>query len=208
MRGSPVVYLAMAMMACGPSASRKPSVAAGDSAFAGVQARGGVAMGVNQYTSRHVFEPLPDGGRIALQRDAADSDGAAQIRRHMHEIAGRFAAGDFTLPGFVHARVVPGTEIMAAHAGGHHLCGRHPAAGSGAADSERRLDRRSGDPRVPRVPAARPSRGRPRGFVIPGGDEWRVRMSRRAGPASEAVANTAGASRRSRGGPAPGRGPR
>jgi hypothetical protein len=114
MRGSPVVYLAMAMMACGPSASPKISVGTGDSAFAGVQARGGVAMGVNQYTSRHVFEPLSDGGRIALQREAADSEGAAQVRRHMHEIAGRFAAGDFTLPGFVHARVVPGTEIMAA----------------------------------------------------------------------------------------------
>jgi hypothetical protein len=108
------VYLALVIMACGPGASPKPSVDAGDSAFAGVQARGGVAMGVNQYTSRHVFEPLPDGGRIALQRDAADSEGAAQIRRHMHEIAGRFAAGDFTLPGFVHARAVPGTEIMAA----------------------------------------------------------------------------------------------
>ena len=114
MRGSPVVYLAMVLMACGPGASPKPSVAAGDSAFAGVQSRGGVAMGVNQYTSRHVFEPLPDGGRIALQREAADSAGAAQIRRHMHEIAGRFAAGDFALPGFVHARLVPGTEIMAA----------------------------------------------------------------------------------------------
>jgi hypothetical protein len=108
------VYLAWALAACGPSASPKPPISGGDSAFAGVQARGGVAMGVNQYTSRHVFEPLPDGGRIALQRDAAGSEGAAQIRRHMHEIAGRFAAGDFTLPGFVHARVVPGTEIMAA----------------------------------------------------------------------------------------------
>jgi hypothetical protein len=114
MRRSPILYLAWALAACGPSASPKPSMAAGDPAFAGVQSRGGVAMGVNQYTSRHVFEPLPDGGRIALQRDAADSEGAAQIRRHMHEIAGRFAAGDFALPGFVHARVVPGTEIMAA----------------------------------------------------------------------------------------------
>jgi hypothetical protein len=108
------IVLAWAVAACGPSASPKPPMGAGDSAFAGVQARGGVAMGVNQYTSRHVFEPLPDGGRIALQRDAADSEGAVQIRRHMHEIAGRFAAGDFTLPGFVHARTVPGTEIMAA----------------------------------------------------------------------------------------------
>ena len=108
------MYLAWTLAACAPSASPKIPAGAGDSAFAGVQARGGVAMGVNQYTSRHVFEPLPDGGRIALQRDATDSEGAAQIRRHMHEVAGRFAAGDFTLPGFVHARVVPGTEIMAA----------------------------------------------------------------------------------------------
>jgi hypothetical protein len=114
MRRNPVVYLAMAVVACGPSATPKASMGAGDSAFAGVQARGGVAMGVNQYTSHHIFEPLPDGGRIALQRDAADSEGAAQIRRHMHEIAARFAAGDFALPGFVHARTVPGTEIMAA----------------------------------------------------------------------------------------------
>jgi hypothetical protein len=114
MRRSPIVYLTLAVTACAPSASPKASMSAGDSAFVGVQSRGGVAMGVNQYTSRHVFEPLPDGGRIALQRDVADSEGAAQIRRHMREIAGRFAAGDFTLPGFVHARVVPGTEIMAA----------------------------------------------------------------------------------------------
>jgi hypothetical protein len=114
MKTSSIVFLAWALAACGPSASPKPPMGAGDSAFAGVQARGGVAMGVNQYTSRHVFEELPDGGRIALQRDAADSEGADRIRRHMHEIAGRFAAGDFTLPGFVHARAVPGTEIMAA----------------------------------------------------------------------------------------------
>jgi len=108
------VYLAWTLAACGPGASPKPPMGAGDSAFAGVQARGGIAMGVNQYTSRHIFEPLPDGGRIVLQRDAADTEGAAQIRQHMHEIAGRFAAGDFTLPGFVHARTVPGTELMAA----------------------------------------------------------------------------------------------
>ena len=114
MRTSSIVFRTWPLAASGPSASPKPPMGAGDSAFADVQARGGVAMGVNQYTSRHVFEELPDGGRIALQRDAADSEGAAQIRRHMHEIAGRFAAGDFTLPGFVHARAVPGTEIMAA----------------------------------------------------------------------------------------------
>lgn len=71
-------------------------------------------MGVDQYTSTHVFEPLEDGGRIWLERDPDDSVGAATIRRHMDEIAARFAAGDFTLPAEVHARAVPGTDTMRA----------------------------------------------------------------------------------------------
>lgn len=70
-------------------------------------------MGVDQYTSQHVFEPLPDGGRIVLQRDEADSAGTAVIREHMWKIATAFAAGDFTLPGAVHAMAnVPGTQQM------------------------------------------------------------------------------------------------
>jgi hypothetical protein len=72
-------------------------------------------MGVDQYTSTHVFEPLEDGGRIWLERDTADSAGAGTIRRHMDDIAARFAAGDFTLPAQVHARSVPGTDTMRAH---------------------------------------------------------------------------------------------
>jgi hypothetical protein len=84
-----------------------------DSGFAGVQQRGGVAMGVDQYTSSHIFEPLPDGGRIELQRDTDDSVGVGQIRRHMQEIAANFSKGDFRLPGFVHAQTVPGTAAMA-----------------------------------------------------------------------------------------------
>jgi hypothetical protein len=84
-----------------------------DSAFAAVQERGAEVMGVDQYTSAHVFEPLPDGGRIVLQREVPDSAGVATIRAHMAEIARRFAAGDFTLPGVVHAMAVPGTAVMA-----------------------------------------------------------------------------------------------
>lgn len=85
-----------------------------DSAFALVQGRGHTAMGVDQYTSFHRFESLSDGGRISLQRDAADSAGVAQIRAHMLRIAAAFARGDFALPGFVHDRHVPGTAVMAA----------------------------------------------------------------------------------------------
>jgi hypothetical protein len=100
----------------GAGKSRQSSVgsASSDSAFAEVQARGHVAMGVDQYTSLHKFEPLPDGGRIALQRDTRDTAGVSQIRAHMQRIAAAFRRGDFTLPGFVHAREVPGTREMRA----------------------------------------------------------------------------------------------
>jgi hypothetical protein len=108
--------LPLALMVCLSCRSEsRPMGARGvDSGFAGVQSRGAVAMGVNQYTSTHLFTPLPDGGRIELQRNGADSAGAEQVRRHMATIARQFAAGDFRLPGFVHARGVPGTAVMAA----------------------------------------------------------------------------------------------
>jgi hypothetical protein len=105
--------------ACGGShgpdaATRRRAEAEGDSAFASVQARGEHAMGVDQHTSTHLFEPLPDGGRIALQRDVSDVTGTDRIRQHMERIATAFGAGDFSLPGFVHGREVPGTAVMAA----------------------------------------------------------------------------------------------
>ncbi|HEY7878928.1 MAG TPA: hypothetical protein VIC55_11905 [Gemmatimonadaceae bacterium] len=85
-----------------------------DGAFSALQRRGRTAMGVDQYTSHHHFVSLPDGGQIELQRNTNDTAGAAQIRRHLHEVARSFAAGDFSSPAFVHARSVPGTDIMAA----------------------------------------------------------------------------------------------
>ena len=85
-----------------------------DAEFTELQERGKEAMGVDQYTSTHLFDALPDGGRIELQRDTDDSVGIATIRQHLREIAGLFAAGDFRLPGFVHDQEVPGTAVMAA----------------------------------------------------------------------------------------------
>jgi hypothetical protein len=87
--------------------------ATADSSFATLQQRGETAMGVEQYTSQHVFEPLPSGGRIVLQRKEDDSVGTATIRAHMRTIAAAFSKGDFALPGFVHATSnVPGTQQM------------------------------------------------------------------------------------------------
>ena len=85
-----------------------------DSGFAGVQERGALVMGVDQSTSTHHFTPNEAGGLILLQRDSVDEAGIARIRSHMRGIAAAFAAGDFTLPGVVHAQVVPGTEVMRA----------------------------------------------------------------------------------------------
>ena len=117
MRVSARTMVLLGLLSCRPGGDQsalRRAAAEKDPAYAGVQARGEVAMGVDQFTSSHVFEPLADGGRIVLQRDGDDSAGTARIRRHMEEIAARFAAGDFTLPGYVHARPVPGTDVMSA----------------------------------------------------------------------------------------------
>jgi hypothetical protein len=83
-----------------------------DSSFAALQARGKMAMGVDQYVSAHRFDVLPGGGRIALEMKGGDSLAVAQIRAHMKLIAHAFQAGDFSTPEFVHARAMPGTDIM------------------------------------------------------------------------------------------------
>ncbi|HEX5971973.1 MAG TPA: hypothetical protein VFY85_08615 [Gemmatimonadaceae bacterium] len=126
--------IALALLAAAASCARSPEPradttaamhaahgAASDSAFAGVQSRGEGVMGVNQYTSQHVFETLPDGGRIILERPSeGDTAAIRTIRAHMHEIAGAFARGDFSAPGLVHAQQVPGTTVMAARAATLH----------------------------------------------------------------------------------------
>jgi hypothetical protein len=98
------------LLACSRS---KVAPRASDSAFARLQQRGEMAMGVEQYTSQHIFEPLPNGGRVVLQRKETDPAGEATIRAHMRTIASAFSRGDFALPDFVHATAeVPGTATM------------------------------------------------------------------------------------------------
>jgi hypothetical protein len=112
MRVSPSLLMLILATAC---ARTEPAPAAfpPDSDFAALQERGRSAMGVDQYTSTHRFDALPDGGRIELQRGSDDPAGVAQIRRHLQEIALAFQGGDFSTPAFVHMRDVPGTRIMA-----------------------------------------------------------------------------------------------
>lgn len=86
-----------------------------DSAFARVQERGAHVMGVDQDKAQHVFETLPDGGRIALEwpdTTGAAASEIATIREHMHQVARDFGRGDFSAPFLVHDREVPGTAVM------------------------------------------------------------------------------------------------
>jgi len=108
---APLVLLLAA--ACGGHADR--GTAAADSAFQDVQRRGAVVMGVDQEASSHVFEDLPDGGRIVFtMNDPADSAGAAIIRGHLRAVADSFRAGIFSAPALVHAQEVPGYADRAA----------------------------------------------------------------------------------------------
>lgn len=114
MRWISTVVCLLSVAACSPAAERSQAAGAADTAFASMQERGKAAMGVDQYTSSHIFASLPDGGRIVLQRDDADSAGTEAIRAHLSSIAVAFSAGQFDIPGFVHAQTVPGTAVMAA----------------------------------------------------------------------------------------------
>jgi len=109
-----VALIAATGLACSPAPDIDDRGAgSADSSFVAMQERGKEAMGVDQYTSSHIFEPLPDGGRIVLQRGSVDSAGTEAIREHLASIAVAFSEGQFDIPGFVHAQVVPGTAIMA-----------------------------------------------------------------------------------------------
>lgn len=85
-----------------------------DTAFQSMNARGTVAMQVDQGRSIHHFDSLRDGGRIVLESTDGDSAGIAGIRAHFRDIEAAFRAGDFSIPMFVHGQAVPGTDVMAA----------------------------------------------------------------------------------------------
>lgn len=106
-----LLLLPLALSACERG---RPASPVDDRAFKAVQERGAQVMGVDQYTSHHVFEDLPDGGRILLTRDdPSDSIAVAIIRAHFRSIADSFSQGIFHDPSLVHAREVPGTTLMA-----------------------------------------------------------------------------------------------
>src|SRR5258707_15725503 len=93
-------------------------VHAQDTSFAGMQKRGAIAMGVDQYTSVHRFDDLADGGRIELRLDHDDSAGTLTIRGHLRDIARAFENPGFRTPAFVPLTAAPGPPPTAAERAG------------------------------------------------------------------------------------------
>jgi hypothetical protein len=106
----------LAAVLAGPLAAQGTT----DTGYAAMQRRGAMVMGVDQYTSHHTFDLLPDGGRIVLVRAVSDTAGVRTIRAHMQDIAKAFAAGDFEHALEVHQHDLPGAAVMRQRRGAIH----------------------------------------------------------------------------------------
>jgi hypothetical protein len=78
-----------------------------------MQQRDAEVMGVDQERSVRVFDVLPNGGVMELQRASDDSAGIRAIRVHLRAIAQAFASGDVDAPSRVRMTSVPGALVMA-----------------------------------------------------------------------------------------------
>jgi hypothetical protein len=75
-------------------------------------------MGFSQTKTTHHFRLRIDGGAIEVTvRDAKDSESLGQIRAHLAHVREMFAAGDFSVPMFVHGQRPPGSATMKRRAG-------------------------------------------------------------------------------------------
>jgi hypothetical protein len=90
--------VARAFVATVPLTTRLLAQQLADTPYRAMQLRGQQTMGVDQATSRHGFESLPDGGRIVLVRNVDDSAGVARVQNHLRDMQRAFGAGDFSMP--------------------------------------------------------------------------------------------------------------
>ena len=78
-----------------------------------VDRRGDATMGFSHERTTHHFLLTDQGGVIQVEaNDAADTASRDMIRHHLADIAGKFAAGDFSDPQAIHDRVLPGVPEM------------------------------------------------------------------------------------------------
>jgi hypothetical protein len=80
-----------------------------------VRERSADVMPFDMDATTHIFTKTPEGGvqRVAV-KSPGDTKQAALIRRHLREIADRFARGDFGAPTDVHGAQMPGLAALKA----------------------------------------------------------------------------------------------
>jgi hypothetical protein len=75
--------------------------------------RGHHAMGFDQTMTTHHFLLQPSGGTVEITaNDKSDSAAIASIRSHLEHIRGAFAAGNFSMPMFIHGAEPPGADVL------------------------------------------------------------------------------------------------
>jgi uncharacterized protein (UPF0333 family) len=77
--------------------------------------RGNVAMGFNQTMIHHHFMATSTGGEIMIMStNMSDIQTINEIKIHVKDIQYEFSQENFTKPFYIHAQIVPGTDIMTA----------------------------------------------------------------------------------------------
>ena len=77
--------------------------------------RGNVEMGFNQSMIHHHFMATNTGGDIMIMStNMSDTKTINEIRSHVRDIQYEFSQGNFTKPFYIHAQIVPGTDVMTA----------------------------------------------------------------------------------------------
>ena len=75
--------------------------------------RGDKVMGFEHSRTTHHFRLANDGGAIEVEaNDPGDTASLTQIRTHLSQVAEAFSKGDFTMPGEIHGRTLPGIPEM------------------------------------------------------------------------------------------------
>jgi len=75
--------------------------------------RGDQVMGFEHTRTTHHFLIEKDGGVIQVEaNDPADAGSRDQIRSHLTQVVQAFSRGDFSMPGAIHDRVLPGVPEM------------------------------------------------------------------------------------------------
>ncbi len=80
-----------------------------------ISERGSHVMPFELAQTQHIFSKTETGGRQqVIARDPNNSEQIALIRRHLTQIAGEFARGDFSRPEKIHGQAMPGLAALRA----------------------------------------------------------------------------------------------